>query len=241
MDDNLERTNRELTSPNGEIAKIETVEEYNSGYNDNFATINKTNAAFSTTMRGQHDDIERNYELAKNAYSSGVDQTARNMAQSAYNQADNAYNYADSAYSLANNANNKANNNYNAIHGQGGILWNISWIQQNCCGYQSGGISTGPESGHMELLHGTEAIIPLEHGSVPVQLMGISGGSNGEDIQLLREQNTLLKQLVSQNGRPMNVEVEVGNEEFDAHILDLADNIRVKADRRKGMKGRRIR
>jgi len=193
-------------------------------------------------MRGQHDDIERNYYLAQQAANSpSVDQTARNMAQSAYNQADNAYNYAGSAYSLA-------NSNYNAIYKTNGLEGQIqrntywrNYILQNCCGYQSGGISTGPESGHMELLHGTEAVIPLEHGSVPVQLMGISGGSNGEDIKLLREQNTLLKQLVSQNGRPMNVEVEVGNEEFDAHILDLADNIRVKADRRKGMKGRRIR
>ena len=38
-------------------------------------------------------------------------------------------------------------------------------------GFADGGISRGPASGHMELLHGNEAVIPLKNGSVP-----ISGG-----------------------------------------------------------------
>lgn len=48
-------------------------------------------------------------------------------------------------------------------------------------GYAEGGIATGPTSGHWELLHGTEAVIPLQNGSVPVQLGGnssIAGGGN---------------------------------------------------------------
>jgi hypothetical protein len=48
-------------------------------------------------------------------------------------------------------------------------------------GYAAGGISTGPESGHMELLHGDEAVIPLQGGAVPVQMSGtqsVAGASN---------------------------------------------------------------
>lgn len=43
-------------------------------------------------------------------------------------------------------------------------------------GYAEGGISTGPTSGHLEMLHGTEAVIPLKNGSVPVDMGGNSGG-----------------------------------------------------------------
>lgn len=44
-------------------------------------------------------------------------------------------------------------------------------------GYAEGGISTGPQSGHLEMLHGTEAVIPLKNGSVPVDLGGGSGAN----------------------------------------------------------------
>lgn len=44
-------------------------------------------------------------------------------------------------------------------------------------GYAAGGVSSGPDSGHWELLHGTEAVIPLQGGAVPVQMSG-GGGSN---------------------------------------------------------------
>jgi hypothetical protein len=37
-------------------------------------------------------------------------------------------------------------------------------------GYRDGGIATGPETGYNALLHGTEAIIPLKSGAVPVSL-----------------------------------------------------------------------
>ena len=53
-------------------------------------------------------------------------------------------------------------------------------------GYAAGGISTGPTSGHMELLHGTEAIVPLQNGSIPVQLQGAGngGGTGGVNVYL---------------------------------------------------------
>ena len=106
-------------------------------------------------------------------------------------------------------------------------------------GYATGGISTGPMSGHMELLHGTELITPLNGGSIPLRIVG-GDSANGEDTKLLREQNELLRKLVAQNGRPFNVAVEVGNEEFNSYIQEQADDLRVKADRR-GMPGKRIR
>jgi murein DD-endopeptidase MepM/ murein hydrolase activator NlpD len=44
-------------------------------------------------------------------------------------------------------------------------------------GFADGGIARGPGSGHLQLLHGTEAVIPLKGGGVPVQLSGgIEGG-----------------------------------------------------------------
>lgn len=47
-------------------------------------------------------------------------------------------------------------------------------------GYAEGGIATGPTSGHWELLHGTEAVIPLQNGSVPVQMSAPSMAGGGD-------------------------------------------------------------
>ena len=54
-------------------------------------------------------------------------------------------------------------------------------------GYADGGIATGPKSGYWELLHGTEAVIPMGRGSLPITFQG---GVNMEpliqEIRLLR-------------------------------------------------------
>ena len=42
-------------------------------------------------------------------------------------------------------------------------------------GNARGGIVTGPDSGYLSLLHGTEAIVPLAGGAIPVQLSGAGG------------------------------------------------------------------
>jgi hypothetical protein len=76
--------------------------------------------------------------------------------------------------------------------------------------YAQGGIASGPTSGYTARLHGTEAIIPLKNGRVPVE---ITGGSNSQ---------------------PIYVTVEIAGEEFEAMIDRRADNIRVKAQKRKG-------
>ena len=80
-------------------------------------------------------------------------------------------------------------------------------------GYAEGGISTGSEAGHMELLHGTEAVIPLKDGAIPVSFSNGGSTQDGAD-------------------RPINIIVEVGGEEFDARIANVAEGVRYKAERR---------
>ena len=45
-------------------------------------------------------------------------------------------------------------------------------------GMARGGIATGPATGYQMTLHGTEAVIPLADGSVPVQLSGATGSAD---------------------------------------------------------------
>jgi hypothetical protein len=47
-------------------------------------------------------------------------------------------------------------------------------------GYADGGIASGPMSGYPVMLHGTEAIIPLNSGSIPVQIQ-----SGNQDIKIV--------------------------------------------------------
>lgn len=42
-------------------------------------------------------------------------------------------------------------------------------------GNARGGISSGPDAGYLSLLHGTEAVVPLASGAIPVQLSGTTG------------------------------------------------------------------
>lgn len=47
--------------------------------------------------------------------------------------------------------------------------------------YADGGIAKGPGSGHLAMLHGTEAVIPLAGGNIPVNISGaVSGGGAGQ-------------------------------------------------------------
>ena len=56
-------------------------------------------------------------------------------------------------------------------------------------GFASGGIATGPTSGYPVELHGTEAIIPLKGGNVPLHVPGIQA--------LIREVSQLRKELAA--------------------------------------------
>ena len=63
---------------------------------------------------------------------------------------------------------------------QGGIA--------NAPGYRSysdGAVSTGPSSGYLAELHGTEAVVPLPNGrSIPVEMQGKSGGTNNISVNV---------------------------------------------------------
>jgi hypothetical protein len=69
-------------------------------------------------------------------------------------------------------------------------------------GFASGGISMGPDSGHMELLHGNEAVIPLANGAVPVRML--NGGSAGP---------------------PINLTVQIAGKEFEGEVKAWADDV----------------
>ncbi|MEA1973610.1 MAG: hypothetical protein U9N34_10040, partial [Candidatus Cloacimonadota bacterium] len=61
-------------------------------------------------------------------------------------------------------------------------------FDQNIGSFAEGGISTGPETGHLEMLHGTEAIIPLKNGVIPATV-------NNSD--LVREIRALRKEMAA--------------------------------------------
>jgi hypothetical protein len=54
-------------------------------------------------------------------------------------------------------------------------------------GYASGGISTGPSSGYLATLHGTEAVIPLSSGFIPVKIEGPSNDESAQEMKELKE------------------------------------------------------
>lgn len=57
----------------------------------------------------------------------------------------------------------------------GGIMNNGSKV----AGYATGGIADGPSKGHLAMLHGREAVVPLPNGnSIPVQMNGNGGMQN---------------------------------------------------------------
>jgi hypothetical protein len=80
-------------------------------------------------------------------------------------------------------------------------------------------------------LHGTEAVIPLASGSVPVT---VSGDSDPEI-------KALLQQLVAQGYNKQSVTLTLDNgKSFTGTIKALADEVRVSANERKGVETRRL-
>jgi len=64
-------------------------------------------------------------------------------------------------------------------------------------GFAEGGIATGPKTGYKAMLHGTEAIVPLEGSSgIPVDMQGQSKAMD-EQVGLLREQVSKMDQMIA--------------------------------------------
>lgn len=109
-------------------------------------------------------------------------------------------------------------------------IWGTSLTPQDAlaAGYQYGGIASGPEAGYPVRLHGTEAILPLGRGNLELKI-------NAKEIA-----GEIASALSSKtSSRPINVIIEVGGEQFDTHIAYVADDVRVKAERR-SMGARRL-
>ena len=73
-------------------------------------------------------------------------------------------------------------------------------------GYAGGGIAIGPDSGYMEKLHGTEAVVPLEGGrSIPVslQMTDLLPKSLASFLANYKQEATDTKQLISKE-RPQD-------------------------------------
>jgi hypothetical protein len=74
------------------------------------------------------------------------------------------------------------NTNVNINYSTSGQM-NNPYANGTIPGYAEGGIARGSQSGHMAMLHGEEAVIPLKNGSVPVSLSG-GGGGSGSSITI---------------------------------------------------------
>jgi len=55
--------------------------------------------------------------------------------------------------------------------------------------FRQGGIATGPSSGYLAELHGTEAIVPLSGGSIPVTISNLQSEISGPIQQLVERMN----------------------------------------------------
>lgn len=64
-------------------------------------------------------------------------------------------------------------------------------------GYAEGGIARGPASGHWELLHGDEAVIPLQNGGVPVAVNSGGGGGGMSDFDMQRFADIITRALTA--------------------------------------------
>jgi len=96
--------------------------------------------------------------------------------------------------------------------------WVNAGMPESLLQFAEGGIAEGPMSGYPVELHGTEAVIPLHGGAVPVQL--INGGST--------------------NDKPINITLEIDGKALDVKIKSVSDGARVSVNKRPGNETRRV-
>ena len=105
--------------------------------------------------------------------------------------------------------------------------WTANMIQELFDTYTpafaAGGIASGPLSGYPATLHGTELIIPL-NGGIPFQSNTQAGAGREEEIALLKEEVSLMKIFITQNGRP----IELGGKPLDDHPKRNAEDVNLQ-------------
>jgi len=99
--------------------------------------------------------------------------------------------------------------------------------------FASGGISSGPYSGYPVMLHGTEAVVPLNNGYIPVRVSNPSPNETADP-----EIKNLLKTLISMQAQDRYLSVD--GRKFKVYVQEQADNVRIEANRRPGNDTRRI-
>ena len=69
-------------------------------------------------------------------------------------------------------------------------------------GFQMGGVVAGPKTGYTTMLHGTEAVIPMDTGqtSIPVELKGMNN-SMSQQMGIMKQQLDRLDSMVHMLGR----------------------------------------
>lgn len=83
-------------------------------------------------------------------------------------------------------------------------------------GYASGGIATGPDSGYLAMLHGNEAIIPLNNGYVPVQIQ-----SNSSDD--MKDVKRLLESILANGSGNNTFLIQIGSREIEDFTVKVLE------------------
>ena len=89
-----------------------------------------------------------------------------------------------------------------------------------------GGLARGPASGYPMELHGNEEVVPLDEPYLSKFRNAVGADPDKIAAAIVNKIN------VGSRGGDLHITVEVGGEEFDAHIEEISDDVRVKAERR---------
>ena len=102
-------------------------------------------------------------------------------------------------------------------HTAGEALADFLGLDKNDPGHAQGGVSEGSNTGHIEKLHGIEAVVPLPDGkTIPVNItQAPATNDNSELIGLLRE---------------LIAKTSTGHEKFDDMVKTLKDGVAINND-----------